>query len=292
MDKNQPRTREIPFRSSTLETIDYAMYKWLNEEMGLSCDTSSGFNKVEVIWVSAERAFLTKKSQEARDKEGTLNLPLITVERTTVQKNPDSKGTVYAGIPAITDKKRGAITIARTINQDKTQNFENAEAKKRYGKPTFPTKPKKTVYETISIPIPVYIDVFYNIKLRTQYQQQMNELMQPFITRPGGINYFLINNEGHSYECFIQNDFDLNNNISNMQGEERIFETSIDIRTLGYLIGDDKNEMSPVIVRRENAVEIKIPRERIAVGDNPEYTSEKNRFHGTQGVNSGLSGKK
>jgi hypothetical protein len=33
------------------------------------------------------------------------------------------------------------------------------------------------------------------------------------------------------------------------------------------LIGDDKNQISPKMTRRENAVEVKIPRERVIVGD-------------------------
>ena len=35
----------------------------------------------------------------------------------------------------------------------------------------------------------------------------------------------------------------------------------------GYLIGDEKNEKRPRVVRRENAVEIRFARERIVVQD-------------------------
>ena len=37
-----------------------------------------------------------------------------------------------------------------------------------------------------------------------------------------------------------------------------------------YTIGGDKNEAQPKIVRRENAVEIKLPREHVIFGDIPE----------------------
>jgi hypothetical protein len=36
---------------------------------------------------------------------------------------------------------------------------------------------------------------------------------------------------------------------------------------LGYLVGEDKNQTRPKIVVRENAVEVKFPRERVVVGD-------------------------
>ena len=44
-------------------------------------------------------------------------------------------------------------------------------------------KNKKAVYETITIPMPVYIDVNYTISVRTEYQQQMNEVHSTFCDR-------------------------------------------------------------------------------------------------------------
>ena len=128
------------------------------------------------------------------------------------------------------------------------------------------------VYETVSIPPIVYADITYKILLRTEYQQQMNDLLQPFITRPGTINSFLINRDGHRYEAFVQGDFSLNNNISAMENEERRFETSIDIKVLGYLIGEGLNQETPKFSVRENAVQVRIPRERV-VWDDPLLTT-------------------
>ena len=45
----------------------------------------------------------------------------------------------------------------------------------------------------------------------------------------------------------------------------------INFRVIGYIIGADKNQESPKIVRRENAVEVKIPREHVILGDIPEH---------------------
>ena len=39
------------------------------------------------------------------------------------------------------------------------------------------------------------------------------------------------------------------------------------MRVMGYLIGEDKNQIKPRVVIRENAVEVKIPRERVIFGD-------------------------
>ena len=43
----------------------------------------------------------------------------------------------------------------------------------------------------------------------------------------------------------------------------------IDIKVLGYVMGEDKNSEQPKVVIRENAVEVKIPREKVVFGDIP-----------------------
>ena len=114
--------------------------------------------------------------------------------------------------------------------------------------------------------------------MKAEYQQQLNEILTPFITRTGGVNHFLINHDGHQYESFIQQDFSFENNVSNMGEEERKYESLVQIRVLGYLIGDEKNQEQPKIVIRENAVQVRLGRERVIMGDIPEHI-DKNGFY-------------
>ena len=51
--------------------------------------------------------------------------------------------------------------------------------------------------------------------------------------------------------------------------DQRNYDTSIKIEVLGYLVGDGENQEKPKIVRRQNAVEFKIGRERAILGDIP-----------------------
>jgi len=51
---------------------------------------------------------------------------------------------------------------------------------------------------------------------------------------------------------------------------QRNYETTINIEVLGYLIGEGENQERPKIVTRENAVEVKIGRERAIMGDIPD----------------------
>lgn len=264
--KNDEIIQEIKFMPSTIETIDLALYDWLNEELDIFCTTNEGWKKVPLIWSMPERAFQIKDNKDLRKKD-TFILPAISVERVSLVKDPSFKGVAWSHIPRRPDAKGGAITAARVIKQEKTSNFANADAKKKFKQQTFPFENKKVVYTTMTTPVPTYVVANYKLTINTEYQQQMNEIFNPFITYPGQINNFFITRDGHKFEGFIENDFSLENNISDLQEEERSFTTVINLKILGYLVGSGKNDNQPKITVRENAVEFKFARERVIVGD-------------------------
>jgi hypothetical protein len=272
-DKINKLDDEFHFSPSTFETVDYAIFDYMNDTLGLRCRTNKGWKKAPVIWVASERSYQMKNSKEYRDDEGMVVLPVITIERSSVVKDLNTRGAFYGNQFPIQSQpeKGGSLTIARRIKQDKTSNFANATANRKYNDkvgPKFVRKAtKKVVYEYISIPPIVYVDITYSITLRTEYQQQMNDLIQPFITRPGTINSFMIERDGHRYETFVQGDYSLNNNITDMTTEERRFETKVDLKVLGYLIGEGENQETPMFSIRENAVQVSIPREHVVWGD-------------------------
>ena len=104
---------------------------------------------------------------------------------------------------------------------------------------------------------------------------QMNELTTPFATLGGHINSFLLKRDGHRYETFVQSDFAINNTISNLGIDERVYDTKFNFKVLGYIIGEGPNGDRPKIIKRENAVEVKIPRERVILGEIPERKDNK-----------------
>ena len=263
-----PAIKEITLMPSTIETIDFAFYDWINEKLDISVTTNRGWNKVPIMWVAAERAFQIKDNKDLRDANGRLKLPLITINRTSLIKDPNMKGVAWAHIPPEDDPRGGSILMARRINQNKTSNFANKDANNySRGQTNFPRKNKKTVYETITSPVPTYVVATYDVVIQTEYQQQLNEIFTPFIVNTGQINNFFIMRDGHKFEGFIQGEFGIENNVSNMDETERTYKTTINIKILAYLLGASKNEERPKITIRENAVEVRIPRERVIVGD-------------------------
>ena len=107
---------------SSIETIDKALYNWIEEEMNVFCTTNKGWQKVPVLWSTAERARQSKAARESRDKSGQLRVPRITVERVGVVKDMARNGPYWANVPP-QDDQGGVLVIARRINQKKTQNF-------------------------------------------------------------------------------------------------------------------------------------------------------------------------
>ena len=259
--------REVSIMPSTLETIDAALFRWLDEELDIFATTNKGWKKVPTIWAGSERAHQIKEDKDIRDSSGILKLPMITISRESVVKDSNFKGVAWAHIPPVNDAKGGAMTMARRIGHLKTANFKNAFSHREFKDYNFPTNKRLTVYETISMPTPTYITLMYDIKIRAEYQQQINEIFTPFIVKTGQIDNFFINNEGHKFEGFIQGNFGQANNVTAMSNNERTYETSIQAKILGYLLGGGPNEERPKIAIRENAVTVVQSRERQMLDD-------------------------
>jgi hypothetical protein len=272
---------------STYEDIDTALYNFINDELNISCETNDGFTKVPVIFSIPERAYQIKNTPLLRPNGRTLNYPLLSILRTSLNQNPTNKGRYGVYIPPYYDYygRGGSINIARVVQQDKTKNFANANAirrsatKKDKNYQTFPEVNKEIVYENLSVPMPTYVEVSYTITAITDYQQQMNEVLQAFQNFTGTPAAFSINHTGNRYEAFISPDIGTENNSSGLDINERLFKSTLNIMVLGYLIGEGKNQDTPIVVSRESAAKLQIQRERSIVGDEVEqHFGTKSKF--------------
>jgi hypothetical protein len=276
---NELTETQLPINPSRIEDIDFAMYNYLNDSLDIHCDTNKGFKKVPVLFSTQERAHMIKINKDIR-KKGTLIYPLISLERTSVSKDPGNRGIYHGNVPGINDEKGGSITVARRVNQSKTSLRANADSIRRSlsgadkFRKTFPRENSKVVYEVISIPQPVYIDVSYTVSITTEYVQQMNQILAPIITDRGAINSFFISHEGNRYEAFVDASFSLANNAASLGEDERLFKTDVTINVLGYIIGGDKNQDKPNIVIRESAAEIVFQNERALLEEEVEFVQK------------------
>ena len=264
---------------STLEDIDQALYNYLNDELAISCDTNEGFKKVPIIFASPERSFSMKEHRDRRENDRVLEYPLMAIVRGALTKNPQNKGRYGVYVPPYYDyyNRKASIPIARRVMQSKTRERANATALRKFGDGTnttygtFPFDNQRIVYETLMVPYPTYVEVDYEIKLVSSYQQQMNEMLSPFLTQFSTPAVFSINHEGNTYEAFIDQGFANESNNAALETAERLFKTNITIKVLGYIIGAGVNQETPNVVVRESAAEVIIGREKTIVGDVPEF---------------------
>ncbi len=279
-DKQGFSLKEIGILASRIEDIDYAITSWLKQDLDLSTVTNEGYKRVPVLWQTPERAFQIKNNHDLRhpvdDGGGVITLPVITIERTAITKDPSRKGSYQAHI--YSDKRNGRsgrMVIAKRIKQDKTRNFAVANNLRTNTTGTrqanFPRVNQKVVIESLSIPIPVYVNLDYKIIVKTEYQQQMNDLTQPFMTRTGQINSFVMKRNGHLYEAFIDQGFNQNNNVANLGEDERQFTSEITIKVLGYLIGEGNSDDRPIVIKEESVVEVTFPRETVVPAGNDNF---------------------
>ena len=260
--------------ASTLETMDTAMFNYVNEKLNPFCTTNKGWGKVPVRWSTAERSRLSKEQKKftdgVQDPQRTLILPLITIERTGVTKDLSRKGPYWANVPSPNGFGKGnVLTVARRINQDKTGNHQNAYRLRDRKQLNFKIakRDNRVVCPYERIPQPVYLDVSYQVKIRTEYQQQINEISQVFMRIGEGINHDTASYLKHKYELFVDADFSQDNNVSDLGEEERKYETTVTIKMLGMLLGLGDNQAFPQVQYIENAVEYKQPREYVVFRD-------------------------
>ena len=253
---------ERAWTPSSLETIDMAFYNWIDKELNLSVRSNKDYKKVPVIWAGAERAYQIKHSKDARDNSETLIMPLITAQRTGVEKDPSRMGPFGNNVYANDDRRKNMFLVSREIQADKTKNFANAESKRLMGYKNSKHISKDVIYEFAFIPTPTWVHVNYVVKLISEYQTHMNEMATPFMNKYGNASSFALGDENNAYEGFISGDFSQDNNVADFGEEERRFETEINIRVEGFLIGEGDNQEQQRVAFRQNAVKVRFGKEK------------------------------
>tara|TARA_R110002020_G_scaffold228228_1_gene438952 strand:+ start:602 stop:1450 length:849 start_codon:yes stop_codon:yes gene_type:complete len=272
-------TPQVALNPSSMETVDFALFNWLNETLDIYTDSNEGRRKVPIIWITAERAFQVKSNKELREIDSeSIIYPAMVIQRTSVSKTTSNERVIPGNIFPQMDHKRGAFPLYRRIVRDKTQNFQNAVAKNYTNdrQETFklPYESEKVVYETLYTGYPVFVNMNYTIRIRTQYVQQLNQVLSPFQRFTGGINQFSVKHENHKYEAFIEDDYSITSNSANLGAEEKKFDAEIKIKVLGYITSDGLNQKTPFVVSRESPATIRFTRERVMLNEKNENNDD------------------
>lgn len=263
------KQQDNPTPVSTFETIDMALYTWLNETLDIHATTNEGIKKVPVVWFSRERAYQIKEEKDNRDNNGFLDFPQIQLQKTSVSLADTNKRPIPGIFRAAYDYKDGQLGIWKKVQQDKTKNFANARAQRLYGDRNFKSQNPEIVNEYVFIPYPSYYEIKYEISLKALYMQQLNEMMAP-LQRTNPVNNSNVQNikyGGFKYELFTTADAGFSTNSPDVGEVEKIYESKFAVTVLGFTTTNDVTQRTPNIVFREGPAKIRIQRERVIVGD-------------------------
>lgn len=268
---------------SKLEDIDYAVYNYINDNLNIFCESNEGFRKVPVIFAGKERSYDIKADPTLRsDDDNILEYPLISIVKTTFNQDPAKKGRYGVHVPPFFNiYPRGSIPIARQVVQEESRDRANATAIRRYGDgtdttyQTFPFDNKEVVYETLYVNMPAFVEITYEVKIITNYRQQMNQILAPFMSRHPTPAVFPITHDRHSYEAFLDPSWSAEGNSAALDTGERIFKSTTTMRVLGHIITGQENERVPSVTRTQSAAKVTVGRERTIVGDVPEFHADR-----------------
>jgi len=255
--------------TSTFETVDMALFTWLNETLDIQTITNDGMRKVPVVWFSRERAYQIKEQNDMRDENGFLDFPQIQLQRTGVQLtdvgNRPLPGIIRKGL----DYKNSQFGFWRKINQEKTSNFANAKSNRVRGQQNFKMDNIEVVNEYVFVPYPSYYDMKYEISLKAIYMQQINEMMAPIqrVVVPYNSQVFTIKYDGFKYEVFMPKDTGFSSNSPDIGETEKIYEAKFSINVLGFTTTSQTSQQTPNVVYREGPAKVRIQRERVVLGD-------------------------
>lgn len=272
-----PGFEEMILKPSNQETVDYAVLRWIDETLNIHSETNSGFKKVPIIWLTAERAHLVKSSRELRQPDSdALIFPLISIKRESMERAQAAArpipGNLFKQRVNGLDFPINQFYVGKKIQQDKTNNFAKADSLRLHDPDkNFPTpKNQRIVYKRYYTPLPIYYNMTYSINLRADYQTQLNQMVQPFLTYSNNITNFMIYSRFHKYETFFDT-ISFEDNVDNLAEEEKRYEASVKIKVLGFVTGEGVNSEIGNYSMTENQVKVVFPREHVLIGDINEF---------------------
>ena len=240
----------------TIESIDAAILDWFDRTVDAHVDDPVGKRKVPVKMASGERWVTSREKKGIRDDSGKIILPVITIRRTGI--DPDvSMQSLGIETPTLQIAKR---ISAKTNN---LQNLNNAAA------PALKSPISPVVYEVTTIPFPERKVMNYEIQIQTQYQVQMNAILEKMFSLTELQNSFVapLENDnrqppkGENFEdrkkmdkAYVVGFFDSassdNGNLEEFTDQERIIRYTTSIRVPAVLQLDPEGTKPAVKVER------------------------------------------
>ena len=248
---NIPEDFELP--PCGIEDLDRALFKLFNEDMPLFYEIDGNMKRIPCIFASGERAFILRRKEPLRDRRGALILPLVSILRSGIEQDPDHALSPGDGLLTIRKKLADENRVyKRQVNLENLRGQSNIE-----GGVSGPFNASlgicaNNVYEIITIPVPRFFKATYEVTFWAQYLQQMNNIVEAFISsyNIGPARSFKIESDkGYWFLATVEPTFSDSSNFDGYQDDERMIKTSVTVHATGYII-NPKYPGAPSPLRR------------------------------------------
>jgi hypothetical protein len=276
-------------KTVTIETVDQSVVDYFDKKLNVHVDTERGRSKVPIIYASGERWKLIRK-RKFRDENGTLILPIISVRRTDMDRTPGFGGMAQE-VPEI---------AVSSVIHPKTSNIQNVlrtrQQNKYFPSVSDPKASSAIVREYLTLPFPDFFTVYYEVNIWTQYQTQMNEILERIFYKYEHMDSFVMPVEydgtlpkGNSYYFvgFRDGNVTPQSNIEDFTDQERLIKYGYTFKTPVYLLLDPKDETlayeqgeayksgeyvegnqgKKVVYKNQSAVNVKLTEETMSLED-------------------------
>lgn len=243
--------------SCGIEDVDRAVFKLFDEELPFQYETDDGLKRIPVVFATGERAFILRRDEPLRDRQGALVLPVISIMRNSIEQDVSLGKGIGPGNGELILKRKLSekdIEYRRLQNSEKLRNMDGVSTKDKHTGPskrnftnktpdtTISNDAKVGVYEIITIPSPRFFQATYEITIWTQYLQQQNNVIEAFVSsyNVNPAKTFRIETEkGYWFVAHIDSGFSGGNNFDSFVDEERLVKTTIGLNVVGYIINPE-----------------------------------------------------
>lgn len=232
-----PENFEMP--SCGIEDVDRAMFKLFNEDLPFYYELDGDMKRIPCVFAGGERAMILRRKKPLRDRQGALILPLVSIMRSGLDQTTE-KG-IGPGEGTLTIKKKLAPEDREYKRLFNPQGLRNQAD---IGVATSETNTNlnighKNVYEVITIPSPRFYKATYEITFWAQYLQQMNNIIEAFMSSYNinpAMTFKIETDKGYWFVAVVESALSDSTNFDGYADEERIIKTSITMSVTGYLI--------------------------------------------------------
>jgi hypothetical protein len=218
-DKDKTRSLGV-----TLYDIDFAVKSFIDQTMQLKVEDNGETIEVPTLYANSEKWTSIQRNGYLKDKKGKTLVPLITFRR--------------SGVNMKQELRRNKVATTNQLAYVMKQKYSKMSPYDRFST-LYATKKPQEYFVT---PIPDYVDVTYDFILWTEYQSQLNHIIENFVYYGGKSfgdkNFF-------KFATMIDS---LTMEDSNTTGQDRLVRANFQLTVHGYLL--PKNIATEVTTKR------------------------------------------